>query len=314
MISVCLCTYNGQKYIKEQLQTLRKQKQPADEVIIYDDASTDHTVIIIRDFLDKHNLWDTWRLVEAEQNIGWPRSFYYAMSLCEGDIVFLADQDDIWDESKIEVMSGIMEQHPDQSLLACKCQIVNEKGKPIKGFINYRKSTQSHAIRSIDLAAIFHKYEWPGMALAFRRKWFEDLCANIPLGSTPTLYTIPQDFLLVACAACDGGFIEVDATLASHRRHGENVGKEEHRVSKLLRIDRKLWEINQYNTMLDAIHRLNLIKNHECNLILEKKRIVMADRYRAIKSGKITQILQNYRRHRTYIRQATFFCDLVIGV
>jgi glycosyltransferase involved in cell wall biosynthesis len=309
-----LCSYNGNKYIEEQLKTIYHQTVQPDEVLIYDDASTDDTVTIIRSFLDKHQLWTTWRLIVADENRGWPGSFYYAMSLCRGDLVFLADQDDIWNARKIEVMSEVMEQHPDQSLLACKCQIVNEKGKPIKGFMNHRKSAESHAIRSIDLTTVFRKYEWPGMALAFRRRWFEDLCAKIPRESVPILHTIPQDFLLTTYAVCDGGFIEVDATLACHRRHGENVGKEEHRVSKLLKIDRKLWEIEKYNMMLDAIHRLNFIKNKECRSVLEKKRIVMADRYRALKSGKLTLILQNHRKYHTYIRKATFLCDLMIGI
>ena len=74
-ISVCMCTYNGEKYILPQLESIHAQTVAPDEVIICDDNSTDQTVSIIRDFIKEHGLEDTWSLHCNEENKGYPGNF-----------------------------------------------------------------------------------------------------------------------------------------------------------------------------------------------------------------------------------------------
>lgn len=100
-VSVCMGIYNGEKYIEEQLDSILRQTRRAEEVILCDDCSTDRTVEIVRLFIEKHGLGESWRLCCNKENRGYPGNFYYAMSLCAGDVVFLADQDDIWAETKL---------------------------------------------------------------------------------------------------------------------------------------------------------------------------------------------------------------------
>ena len=118
MISVCMGIYNGEKYIAQQLQSIMNQTRKADEVILCDDRSTDNTVKIAEKFIEENELADTWKIHQNIQNKGYPYNFYYVMGLCKGDIVFLADQDDVWDVHKIEKMSHIMETHEEIQLLA----------------------------------------------------------------------------------------------------------------------------------------------------------------------------------------------------
>ena len=129
MISVVLCTYNGEKYIREQLESLVRQTRQPDEVLILDDGSADATVSVCREFIDRHGL-DGWQVVRNERNIGWADNFLRGFEMVHGDLIFPCDQDDIWLEDKIDRMAAAMEGHPEIGLLVCGYirQIEDEKG------------------------------------------------------------------------------------------------------------------------------------------------------------------------------------------
>ncbi|MCR5127860.1 MAG: glycosyltransferase, partial [Lachnospiraceae bacterium] len=118
-ISVVMCTYNGENYIKEQLRTILKQSRKPEEVILCDDRSTDRTTEIIRNFIRVCGLEERWHLYENAENVGWKRNFMEALRRSTGDLIFLADQDDLWHPRKIELMSKACEQHPEIGLLVC---------------------------------------------------------------------------------------------------------------------------------------------------------------------------------------------------
>ena len=119
--SVVMCTYNGEKYIEEQLRTILRQTRKPDEVIITDDHSMDRTAEIIKGFIHKHGLEKKWHLYENKENVGWKKNFMTSLKIARGDVLFLADQDDIWHPRKIEIISEIMEGHSEVNLLACDC-------------------------------------------------------------------------------------------------------------------------------------------------------------------------------------------------
>jgi len=95
-ISVCMATYNGERYLKEQLDSILKQLSFTDEIIISDDGSQDRTIEIIESFGDSRiKLFHS-----TQQNLIY--NFENALSKASGDIIFLSDQDDIWYENKVE--------------------------------------------------------------------------------------------------------------------------------------------------------------------------------------------------------------------
>ena len=116
-ISIVLSTFNGSEYITEQLDTLRNQTRPAEEVLISDDASTDDTVQIIEDYVAKYEL-DNWLIRKNKENQGWKNNFARLLEDATGDIIFLCDQDDIWHLDKVQKMSEIMENNEEIFLLA----------------------------------------------------------------------------------------------------------------------------------------------------------------------------------------------------
>ena len=114
--SIIVSTYNGSEYIVEQLESLCQQSRQADEVLIFDDASTDQTPLLIEQYIRENKL-ATWQLVINEKNVGWRKNFIQGMKKCSGELIFLCDQDDIWYTEKLEKMSTVMEENSEINLL-----------------------------------------------------------------------------------------------------------------------------------------------------------------------------------------------------
>lgn len=99
LVSIALCTYNGDAYLKQQLDSIVNQSYPEIELIVVDDCSTDNTLTILKEYSARYSFI---KLFINPQNLGYIRNFEKAMSLCNGDFIALSDQDDIWDLNKIE--------------------------------------------------------------------------------------------------------------------------------------------------------------------------------------------------------------------
>jgi hypothetical protein len=100
-ISVAMCTYNGEKFLDEQLRSIASQTMLPSELVICDDGSTDSTPDIVADFAQSAPF--SVRFVQNPKNLGSTRNFEQAISLCRGDYIALSDQDDWWTPDKLEV-------------------------------------------------------------------------------------------------------------------------------------------------------------------------------------------------------------------
>ena len=99
LISIAMCTYNGEKFIHHQIQSILDQSYSNIELIISDDCSTDNTIQIIQ----KYQKSDARiKLYKNKTNFGFKKNFETAISLCNGDFIALSDQDDIWKIDKLE--------------------------------------------------------------------------------------------------------------------------------------------------------------------------------------------------------------------
>lgn len=302
--SVCMGIYNGEKFIEQQLYTILHQTKKPDEVILCDDGSTDHTVEKIQDFIRQNQLQDRWQLFQNPVNKGYPDNFYYAMSLCGCDIVFLADQDDIWGEQKIAHMCQVMERNPDARAVCCKFGLIDAEGKDIHTIMSPTRAGGTMQLRQIGIEDVFYKCEWPGMTVAYDRKWFQS--------QTGTGYQIPHDLLVCARAAEEKGFYQMDEILAYHRRHSHNTGKEEHRLKHLLKKSRKLEEIEDYLNILQLFMRGEVLRTDGGKEALQEKLSSMQGRYEALRSGKRSTVMKNAWKNRNSVRLATLICDLLI--
>lgn len=99
-VSVVLCTYNGEKYIREQIDSILYQTYPIHEIIIQDDCSTDNTFSILNEYQLKYSIIHVYR---NPMNKGVNPNFFNAISKATGDYIAISDQDDIWENYKLEL-------------------------------------------------------------------------------------------------------------------------------------------------------------------------------------------------------------------
>lgn len=99
-LSVAVCTYNGEQYILEQLNSILSQNIPVDEIVVGDDGSTDNTVEVVRSRLSESSV--QWSVIQNEKNLGYRKNFENVIAHTKGDLIFLCDQDDVWVPEKTE--------------------------------------------------------------------------------------------------------------------------------------------------------------------------------------------------------------------
>lgn len=169
MISVAIPTYNGEKYLREQLDSLYNQTLIPDEIVVVDDCSKDGTVSILEEYRNRYGL----KYVINETNLGYNKNFEKAISLCTGDYIALCDQDDIWLPEKIQKSFDIISKFPENepslvSSFSCTDKRILESPIPCD-----RKDG--------DWRMNFVEYESQGCTLMFNRK-LRDYILPIPEG------------------------------------------------------------------------------------------------------------------------------------
>lgn len=166
-ITVVLSTYNGEQYIIEQLESIKNQTRLPDEVLIFDDCSTDHTVELIRNFIDKNRL-DAWKLEVNQHNKGWKKNFMDGIWSASGDLVFPCDQDDIWMPHKIATMKKIMLDNPSIMVLTSGYEAFYDSGKTVDGPIkpNGKLEKQKFSEKVFNI-------RYPGCTYCIRKSFVE---------------------------------------------------------------------------------------------------------------------------------------------
>ena len=105
-ISIAMCTYNGAAHLPSQLKSIAQQTVSAREIVICDDGSSDATLSIIDEFA--RNAPCKVRVYRNRQNLGYTKNFEQAIGLCDGDLIALSDQDDIWYPHKLAVLQSVL--------------------------------------------------------------------------------------------------------------------------------------------------------------------------------------------------------------
>lgn len=167
-VTIVLATYNGQKYIREQLDSLVKQTYPVYELIAADDKSTDNTMDIIKEYSQKYPEIN-WVIYQNEQNLGWRKNFINAIKISKGDLIFLADQDDIWLNDKISKMMSAFEQMPAAEVIACNLHPVYEAGGIKVNKRTIRKFGQMK-IQKVDKTKYYCSILRPGCCIGFKKE------------------------------------------------------------------------------------------------------------------------------------------------
>ena len=126
-ISVALCTYNGARFLGEQLASIAAQTVRPDELVICDDASTDDSVAIARRFAESAPF--AVKVVEGAVNVGSHSNFARCIAGCTGELIALSDQDDVWLPHKIERLAGVLVDEPDAAFAFSDALRIDERGE-----------------------------------------------------------------------------------------------------------------------------------------------------------------------------------------
>lgn len=230
MISIALCTHNGERWLQEQLDSYVAQHRRPDELIVCDDRSNDGTVGLIEQFAVRAPF--TVELVVNDRNLGSTRNFEKAISLCKGDLIFLSDQDDVWLPSKIERIEREFDANEGVGLVFSDAELVDEKLKPLGktlASLTFRASTRKDLQNGKAFVSLLEQNFVTGGTMAFRSKFRESL-APTPEG-VPNLI---HDGWIALSIANEAPIVFVDEPLIKYRQHaaqqvGLRMGQEEDR-------------------------------------------------------------------------------------
>ncbi len=303
-VAVAVALYNGEKFIEKQLDTLRLQTLKPDQVVLCDDCSTDNTFSLVEEYINKFSLQDSWKIYKNEENLGYAKNFYHAMELCDCDIIYLCDQDDIWREDKIEKMNSVMEKNLHISLLMCKGGVIDANGQDLHGLM-IKKAKETHSITPVSVETILRVFDWTGMLMCVRKSFFDARKETISKISSP------HDFVLALSAADCNEFYVYDYIGAYHRRHNNNAANEEHRISKILELKRKLRDIDNFNSYLSNVTESE-IKIKQKNMDMLKQRLIKSQqRKQALEERSIKKLFRIYFLDKEkMLRPISLVCDI----
>ena len=138
-VSIAMATYNGAKYLQEQLDSFAAQSRLPDELIVCDDGSEDETIAIVQEFSQRAPF--AVRLIKNPINLGYVKNFEQALSLCTGELIFLSDQDDVWFSDKIQFIKNYFQDNEG-------CLLIVHDGKIVDERLNWTGATSLGQIRS----------------------------------------------------------------------------------------------------------------------------------------------------------------------
>lgn len=215
--SVALCTYNGEKYLREQLDSILNQSFPVDEIVVCDDGSKDATLKILEEYKSKYP--KIFKIHRNKENVGYVRNFEQAINLCIGEVIFLCDQDDVWHTDKVYKTINYFNNHPKKLVCAHNLNLIgniNTNGKTYWEIRNFNPELNNEDILR---QTLFSANYFPGMSMALKKE-----CKRwLPFKKINPI--IIHDFELVINACKQNGFGVINEVLADYRLHDQqNIG------------------------------------------------------------------------------------------
>ncbi len=266
-ISVAVCTYNGEKYLPEQLNSYAAQIRLPDEVVICDDGSTDSTRDILTAFSASAPF--SVKLCFNEENLGYVQNFGKAAGLCTGDIIAFSDQDDVWHQEKLKIIEAEFVKFPNVGMVYADAEVVDENLQPLGttmwkcNNLNQKKQTAIKSGKSLDL--LLRDGYTLGSSMAFRAK-FLDLALPIPTN----IYFDHDDWIaLIISALADVSLISKPLIKYRQHRQQTSAGMKIHPetgVKPLIEAGRR---INNYDEFLNQLTLAEKTFSEKCDSIKE---------------------------------------------
>jgi glycosyltransferase involved in cell wall biosynthesis len=250
LISVAVCTYNGERFLREQLDSLIRQDYPNLEIIVSDDCSSDATLEILEEYAETHTQITVF---QNSSNLGFVRNFEKCLRLCSGQYIALCDQDDIWFPEKI---SSLYNEIGSADLIYSAVELIDHAGTKL--------STPFPNVNRIEgrchLALLFSNCV-TGHTCLFKTQLLE---SALPIPSGVKLH----DQWIAFVAASRSGIKASPRVLSYYRKHDNNVvfGKKDSRKTECKKAKAKRKQQENIN-FLRAASELPTLSNKDRTLI-----------------------------------------------
>jgi glycosyltransferase involved in cell wall biosynthesis len=278
LVSIVLATYNGEKYLAQQLESLFNQTYSNIEIIAVDDCSSDNTVKILQEHAAKYtNL----KVYVNEVNLGFIKNFEKGCTLSNGDLIAFCDQDDYWEIDKIKRMASAIGEH---AIIYCDSMVCDENlnttGTKISDLVNFKSWNNC-----LQLAGFCRIY---AHAMLFKKSFFDK--------AYPFLAVIPPDWWLPYLSTFHGGMKYLDEPLVLYRQHQENVsgviGSKRKKANPISRSERTRADKEKIRIRINAFY--NACPDH----MTQEKKILQA----LVKSYENFSLINNFRRMAVFFR------------
>lgn len=206
LVSVVLCTYNGAKFINEQIVSILRQTYSRMELIISDDASVDDTKKVLEQYQNHPSI----HIFYQEKNIGLSQNFAFAARQAKGELIAFSDQDDIWMEGKIEKLVAAIGDAP---LVYSDSLLVSEAGRSMNKKLSDLKKMYSG---TDSRGYILYSCVW-GHGMLITKQLLEK--------SLPIPGEIHHDIWIVFKAFLNGGIKYLDEVLTYYRQHSDSASQ-----------------------------------------------------------------------------------------
>lgn len=295
-VSVAMTTYNGEKYIFEQLLSLKNQIQLPDEVLIFDDCSSDDTVKVIQSFI-KENELDNWKLYVNKENVGWKKNFYNAIMHCKGELIFLADQDDYWYDCKIKDM---VQQFEDKRILALACNFsaiyIDKNVDKLRETLN---NYGSNICEQVILGPSTFETIRPGCTFCFRKELVKDFANG-------WYENCPHDEMIWLVALLKKGLYIYNKVLMEQKRHEGNS------TPSNVKTNSNRYQLAEYRYILSkrVLEKFDFIEEAERNW-LKKYIDFQLKRMNAIKNRDFLLIFKLLANLKLYPKSSSWIGDVI---
>ena len=294
-VSVAMATYNGGKYLREQLDSILAQTIQDLEIVVTDDCSTDNTWDILQEYANKDKRF---RIYRNEKNLGFKKNFEKVIGLCKGEFIALSDQDDIWLPHHI---SFLLENIGDKMIACGNAELMNSDGELMGITLDYSEALDRLPKDEMERAMTILLFRSPyqGASMLIKREFF-DKALPVPDGANY------HDAWFSALSCFYGGMNYSTEIIEHYRRHGGNVTAQKRMRQRKFRafVSHTLRErgLEDRKYMIEAIRERVDALTEEQTTVLQ----AVADYYRRKKSF-FTRIINAFFELRNYM--IIYACD-----
>jgi len=220
MISIALGTYNGGKFLQEQLDSIENQTLLPDELVICDDCSGDSTIAILEKFREK--VVFPVHIHQNDNNLGSTRNFEKAIGLCSGDIIVLSDQDDVWKPEKLARMSDVFRENPQAGFVFSDADLVDEHLRLLDiclwDSVGFTGEFQKHFLEGDQFRCLMKQPIVTGATMAFRAS-----VGKLAMPFPAEGHFIHDGWIALVSSAAGKLGIAIEDSLIDYRQHSSQL-------------------------------------------------------------------------------------------